>query len=227
MRPIAIKSGLRRNCLCAGSSALMLFVAHNRPEYWYLSLIAFVPFLWRLLQLNLRGAICLATTLATLFVLATEAGLLSVSPGPVLIKLLAFNIAFILFAFGVNRAKKRSGFDPLMIALLWFPIEYVLITYADVGSVFSVPDAGFGAAVSFCTLFGFAMGSLVIVLINALILWLFQCIVQRAATSDKITSSEIKVFNVHTDTVTLERGLYYLLCPRAPPHHLDLLKVSY
>ena len=72
MRPIAIKNGLRRNCLCVGSSAMFLYIAHNHPQFWYLSLIAFVPFLWRLLQVNLWGTLCLATTLGTIFVLATE-----------------------------------------------------------------------------------------------------------------------------------------------------------
>ena len=218
MRPIAIKSGLRSNCLCAGSSAMLLYIAHNHPQFWYLSLIAFVPFLWRLLQVNLWGAVCLATTLATAFVLATEGGRLFLSPGLVLLKLLSFNVVFVLFALGINRAKKMLGFDPLMIALLWFPIGYVLITYADVGKVFSsIPDAGFGAAVGFCTLFGFAMGSFVIVLINALILWLVTCIARKASAEDGAESKETKVLYVHTKTISLERGLYYLLGPRAPP----------
>ena len=217
MRPIAIKSGLRSNCLCAGSSAMLLYIAHNHPPFWYLSLIALVPFLWRLLHVNLGSSVCLAITLATTFVLATEGGSLLATPQLVFLKLFAFNVAFVLFALGINRAKRSIGFDPLMIALLWFPIEYVLITFGDVGSLFSIPDAGFGAAVSFCTLFGFAMGSFVIVLINALILWLVKCIVQKAAAADRLASEKPMAFATHFNDISLERGLNYSLCPRAPP----------
>lgn len=219
MRLRTIKSGFRSNFLCAGSSALMLYVAHNHPEFWYYSLIAFVPFLWRLLQVNLRSAVCLATMIATAFVLATEGSHLLVSPGIACFKLLMYNIAFVIFALGVIRAKRRLGFDPLMIALLWFPIEYVLITYADVERVFSIPDAGLGAAVSFCRLFGFALGSFAIVLVNALILWLLKWVDQEAGAVNRTASKKTRAFDFPTNSVAFERGLNFLLGPRAPPVH--------
>ncbi|MDH3892407.1 MAG: hypothetical protein OEV49_15140 [candidate division Zixibacteria bacterium] len=226
MRPVATKTNLRGNCLCAASSALMLYIAHNHPEFWYLSLIAFVPFLWRLLQVGLWDAVCLASTLASLFVLATNAFALLDAFGSVCFELVTYNIAFVAFALGINRAKTKLGFDPLMIALLWFPIEYVLIIYADVGSVFSVPDAGLGAAVSFCTLFGFALGSFVVVLVNALILWLAECIARKASADCRASSRETQTFYVQTNFVTLHCNLYYLLGPRAPPVVITWLERS-
>ena len=35
------------NFLCAGSSALLISVAHLYPEFWFVSLFALIPFLWR------------------------------------------------------------------------------------------------------------------------------------------------------------------------------------
>jgi hypothetical protein len=38
---------LLESFLCAGTSALLISVAHLYPEYWFVSLFALIPFLWR------------------------------------------------------------------------------------------------------------------------------------------------------------------------------------
>jgi len=38
---------LLENFLCAGSSALLISAAHLYPEFWFVSLFALIPFLWR------------------------------------------------------------------------------------------------------------------------------------------------------------------------------------
>ena len=55
---------LLNHFLFAGGSALILSIAHIYPEYWFVSLFALVPFLWRVTRANLPDSILLGIILA-------------------------------------------------------------------------------------------------------------------------------------------------------------------
>ena len=156
--------------LCAAGSAILLSFTHVFGELWFVSFFALVPFLWRLRHVNLRGAIWLGMMLATFFVCATSVSDLILAPKIFLLKLFSLNIAFALFGLLINSARKRLGFDPLFVALLWFPMEYLLIRYAGLETVFSVSNSGSSLIIGFCSLFGILAASLAIVLGNCLLL---------------------------------------------------------
>jgi apolipoprotein N-acyltransferase len=162
------------NVISTVVSSLLLALAYTNSALWYFSLFAFVPFLWRLCHVNLRGAVALGVVMATSFVLISSLYESPYISGKLFFRLFSFNAAFVVFASGVNRAKRSFGFDPLLIALLWFPIEFVLISFAEVGDIFSISKGGSKIVVGFCTLFGFVFGSLVVVLVNSLIIILLK-----------------------------------------------------
>ena len=203
--------------LCAAGSAILLSFAHVFGELWFISLFALVPFLWRLCHVNLRGAISLGMMLATFFVCATSVSDLIFAPKIFLLKLLSLNIAFALFALAIHRARKAFGFDPLFIALLWFPMEYVLIHYAHLGTIFSISNSGSSLVIGFYSLFGILLGSLAIVLGNSLLLLILRY-VRRWILSGKdlLTAGDKEVYPL-IDEVILERRWYYFPDIRAPP----------
>jgi hypothetical protein len=175
MESTARKGSFWINLSFAGCSAALLALAHHQPELWFISLVALVPFLWRLCSMASQGgAVSIGMMLATLFAFGTHLDDLIIDPRKFLIAILAANVAFAVFAFGVYRAKKSVGLDPLAIALMWFPTEYMLISYTGMGNIFSIPAAGSGIIISFCSLFGFLLGSLVVVLINLLFMMLVK-----------------------------------------------------
>ena len=203
--------------LCAAGSAILLSFAHVYPELWFISLFALVPFLWRLCHVNLRGAVSLGLMLATFFVLATNVSDLIFAPKTFLLKLFSLNVAFALFGFTINRVKKLLGFDPLFIALLWFPMEYALIHYAHLGNIFSISNTGPSLIIGFYSLFGILLGSLVIVLGNSLILliirYLGQWIISRR---ELLTESNKKTYPLFGEII-LRRSWYYFPDVRDPP----------
>jgi apolipoprotein N-acyltransferase len=203
--------------LAAASSAILLSFAHVYSELWLLSLFALVPFLWRLCQVNLKGAVSLGLMLATFFVCATSVRDLIFTPKLFLFKLLALNVTFIFFGLTINRARKYLGFDPLFIALLWFPIEYVLIEYAGLGSLFSVSNSGSSLVIGFCSLFGILLGSFAIVLINSLTIMFITYVEQRLGSNSRsLLPTDIESYPQLREVI-LERVWYNFPDRRSPP----------
>jgi len=210
-------SSVTRELPWAVSSAILLLVPRVDTEFWYLSVFALVPYLWRLYRVNTRDSIILSVLLATLFIFATGASELWLDPGAFFVKLLALNTSLALFGITLTRVRKRLGFNPLLIALLWFPTEYMLIRYAGLGNIFSITWDSPGLIVGFCSLFGVLLGSLVVVLGNALLLlilshvgrWICQC--QRSLTNSQSRRPDV------IDAVALEGRWRYSLDARGPP----------
>jgi len=203
--------------LCAAGSAILLSFARVFGELWFISLFALVPFLWRLCHVSLRGAVSLGMMLATFFVFATSVSELILAPKIFLLKLLSLNIAFALFALVIHRARKHLGFDPLFIALLWFPMEYVLIHYANLGTIFSISNSGSTLIIGFYSLFGILLGSLAVVLGNSLLLLILKYVAQRLTSSNELLTTSKKRSYTHFFEVILEQCWYCFPNVRAPP----------
>ncbi len=211
------KAELSANFVPAAGSAILLTFAHVHPEFWFISLFALVPFLWRLCHVNRKGALALGIILATTYVFATSTGDLLFAPKTFLFKLFSLNIAFALFSLAINRVKKALGFDPLFIALLWFPMEYLLIQYAHLGHIFSISFTGPSLIIGFSSLFGILLGSLVIVLGNSLILLFVRYVEQWVSSNENSVTESDKESYAPLDEVILERSWYYFPPPRSPP----------
>jgi len=207
------------NSLAALGSAILLSIAHANPDYWFVSLFALIPFLWRVCYVDAKGSIVLAIMLSTFFVLLTCFYQLMAYPAVFLFKLLSLNATFIVFAFGINRLKKSLGFDPLGIALIWFPIEYILISFANLGGVFSISEPGSKIVSGSCSLFGLILGSLIVVLINAVILWLLKYVIEKIRKkSDYLKKKSQRVYP-RLSRAIFERCRCCLPKPRSPPVH--------
>jgi len=214
---------LSTSFLAAAGSAILLSFARVYPVLWFISLFALVPFLWQLCHVSLRGAALLGAMLATFFVCATSVSDLVFAPKIFLFKLLTLNVAFAVFVVTINRVRKALGFNPLFIALLWFPIEYVLIHYAHLGTIFSTSNSGSSLVIGFCSLFGILLGSLAIVLSNSLLLLILRYVGQWILYhkhKGSLTESDNERYYVFNEVI-FEKCWFCFPDVRAPPLRMN------
>lgn len=208
---------LLEHFLCAGTSALLLSIAHIYPEYWFISLFALVPFLWRLNKVNLVGSVILGIMLAGCYAFVAYTAEILVAPSAFLFNLFCLSLIFSIFGIAVNRLKRFIGFNPVFIAALWLPLEYILAHHTGLGNIFTFSNSGSGFVVRFASLFGFLMLSFGIVLINSLILMFIEHVGQKGFSKSKFKfAKEIKIYLDFEGVIPVKRW-YYIPNPRAPP----------
>lgn len=207
----------RENIICGASSAIMFAFAHVHHELWFISFFALVPFLWRLCYVNRPGALVLGMILATTYVFATSIASLVTAPQAFLFKLCSLNVAFAVFALAINRVRKHLGFNPLFIALLWFPLGYVLVQYADLNDFFYQSHAGLNLVSGFGSLLGILLWSFVIILGNSLILIFARDALRKLFRRSKFRSENDRWRLVHSIEPVISRHWYCVPNRRAPP----------
>lgn len=156
--------------LCAGSSALLISVAHAYPELWFFSLFALVPFLWRAIRVSLLEAGVLGGMLGLSYAFVATPIESWTSLGASVLTLVSLTFLFAIYGIVVNRIKKSLGFNAIFIAALWLPLEYAISHSANLGSLIAVAPDESGLLFRFGSLFGLLMVSFVIIVVNALIL---------------------------------------------------------
>ncbi|MFH1373178.1 MAG: hypothetical protein ABII79_05220 [bacterium] len=160
--------------ICAGSSALLISAAQLHPEVWFLSIVALVPFLGRVIRASRAESLLLGVILATCYALVARANDLWIAPGPFLLKFLVLNLVFCIYALAVNRLKKTIGFHVIFVAALWLPLEYLLDRVAGIGSIFTLAAGDSSFVIRIGSLFGMLMISFVVVIANSLIVILLK-----------------------------------------------------
>ncbi len=206
--------------LCAWASALLISISHLRPEFWFVSLFALIPFLWRAIRVRLFESVLLGAVLATTYCLISINAASWQSLDAFLIKLLLLNVFFALYGIVVNRIASRVGFDAIfIIAVLWLPIEYVLSHYTRMGSILCFPEANSALLTRVGSLFGVLTISFLVVFINSLILIVSESFVRASChgASLGIPGIDDQRFCPTLKEFILEKRWYYFLSPRAPP----------
>jgi apolipoprotein N-acyltransferase len=203
--------------LGAGTSALILSLAHIYPAYWFVSLFALLPFFWRLTRANPSRSVVLGISLAFCYAFVAFTDEILVSPPIFLFRLFLLSLIFSAFGIAVNRTKRYIGFNAALIAVLWLPLEYFLTHYAHLGSIFTFPETDSALLLRIGSLFGILLVSFVIVLINLLILILLKRVVQALSAGKTFPAREDKRRYPTFKDIILQRRWYYFPDPRAPP----------
>lgn len=214
---ISLNDQLRSNLLAAGSSAMMLAFAHVHAQLWFVALVALVPFLWRLGSVDRRQASILGMMLATLYMVATMSGELVVAPKTFLFELAALNAAFAIFGYAINRLSVRMGFNPLLIALVWFPLGLVLAQVANLGDVMLFGQAGPELLLGFGSLAGILFWSVVMVLINGLTLMLARFIQRKLIRRRSVRRAVIRRIYIFIQVFPLSVRWALIPSRRGPP----------
>ncbi len=221
LRPLCEDKTLQflEDFLGAGTSALILSVAHIYPAYWFISLFALLPLFWRLTRANLTRSVVLGISLAGCYAFVAFFAEVLLFPWTFLVKFLLLSLIFSAFAITVNRTKKYLGFNAFLIPFLWLPLEYVLSHYAHLGSIFAFPEVNSILLIRIGSLFGVLMISFVVVLINSLFLILLKRLVQALSSRKTLPVKEDKGLYPAFKHIILQKRWYDFHDPRAPPVH--------
>ncbi len=157
--------------LYAGASALFLLLAHV-SNCWYLSFVALIPFLYKSNRSSEAAGMRLGFFLGISFLTVAGIDTLVVTPWMALLRISLGTALFSLFGWTLARVRRRWGFQPILVALLWVALEAGLM-HAGIGDgLFSETELSLSVPMwhSIATLFGCLIVALIIVLINSLLL---------------------------------------------------------
>lgn len=198
---------------------MLISIAHLYPQFWFVSLFALVPFLWRAIRASLGGAVILGCLLATSHYLVTFPAGSGATAGVFVLKLLGINAIFALYAAAVNRIGRHIGINAVFVAALWLPLEYALSRYSGLGSLFALSAFEFGWPVMtrIGSLFGALMISFIIVFVNTLVLLCVNQVARALRARSGLSASADKPTYASFKVKLPDGHWYYYSDPRAPP----------
>jgi len=217
----------------AGASALLLLIANLFPEYWYFSFFALTPFLYRIIKAScgersrtmpgesFRLGFLFGLSFFGVSLLDSPLG----TPLPSLLKLLLGTGLFAIFGWTVGWARKRWGFYPSVVALLWVGLEIGLLKLGFIqgllGKAESPPlQAGFSTHPFFhglVGLFGFLTVSAIIVLLNSLLALAIVKTLEIIKPRGHTVKQEERTWEVCSVPGLFAQRVYLVPEGRAPP----------
>nr|MBN2278935.1 hypothetical protein [candidate division Zixibacteria bacterium] len=162
--------------LSACSSAFLFGLSRTCPELQFIIFLALVPMLRYVIRSSRRESIIIGLIVAFLsFVLIfTSDQSISLTGG--LFKFLLLLIIFPLYAAIINRLARMTGFNAILAAAVWLPLEYIWRRLFGSDSLI-IPPMGFSRFITgMATILGVLLVAFLVVLVNYVFLTLFTAI---------------------------------------------------
>ena len=210
----------------AGSSALLLHLVNLFPEYWYVSFFALTPFLYRIIKATPSESLRLGFLFGLSFFAVSVINSPVVSPYSSLLKLLSGTGLFALFGWTVGLARKRWGFNPSIVALLWVGLEMGLVKLGmnQSGSYLGFVSGLLGEGefshpffAGLVALFGFLAVSAIIVLFNSLLVLLLLKTLEITRPRGRTVQEDERVWDLFSTPWFFPKKIYLVPEGRAPP----------
>jgi apolipoprotein N-acyltransferase len=205
------------NFLFAGSSALLLLIAGLRQDHWYLSFFALTPFLYRILRGTPDESLRLGLLFGISFFGASSIPSLFISPAAALVRLFGGTALFALFGWTVGQARKRWGFSPSIVAVLWVALGIGLTKFGLTGGFLG--EAGFSHPFlhSLAGLLGFLAVSAIIVFLNSLLVLAIVRTLEAARRWGNQSARNKRTWNLSFTRNLFAEKVYLVPEGRAPP----------
>ncbi len=203
--------------LFAGSSALLLLLSCLWPDLWFLSFLALVPFLHRIVHAHPRQALRLGFLLGVSYFAINLANPLYTDPGATLLRLVIAIGLCAAFGWSVAMARRRWGFNPLLTALLWVVFELILIRAGFAHGLLAELDVGTGLLFRSGILFGFLAISFIVVLINAIVVQAIEKVISLARARGTVYPESERTWDPFLVPGLAAQKLYLAASNRAPP----------
>ena len=203
--------------LFAGSSALLLLSACLWPDLWFLSFLALVPFLHRVIRAHPVQALRLGVLLGVSYFTINLANPLWTHTAATLLKL---GVAIALcgaFGWTVAVVRRHYGFNPLTTALLWVVFELVLIRAGFAHGLLAELNVGSGLLLRSAILFGFLAVSFIIVLCNAILVLAIDTAMALARARGTVYPESERTWDPFLTPGLAAQRLYLAAANRAPP----------
>lgn len=155
----------------AGTSAALLLIINLFPNFWFLSFLALLPFIYRSSRSSVRHALRMGLIFGVTYFLNAEINTLTIDPGAALLNLFAGIALAGILGLAIGFAGRRWGTNPVLMALIWTGFQFACIRLTGVGTFFGNIEITLPLFRTLSALFGFIIVSLIIVLANTLLLW--------------------------------------------------------
>jgi len=218
-----IPSGARRaeDFLYAGSSALLLLGANLFPQYWLASFVALVPLLSRIIKAGAGRALRLGTYFGLSFFGVLLLDLCIISPVAGLFKIACGTALFGLFGWTVAWGRRRWGFNPLIVSLLWIGLELAVIKLGFATGLLAGAKAGHPAFHGMAALFGFLSISFLIVLLDSLIISAIDAVSTLAPARESVSLRGERKWDLLLPPGPVAFELFFVPDVRGPPCSID------
>lgn len=201
----------------AGTSALLLLVANLFPHYWYVSFFALTPFLYRIIKASPGESLRLGLLLGLSFFGASMPGLLAGSAASPLLKLLCGTALFGLFGCTVGLARRRWGFNPSVVALLWVGLQAGLMKFGCASGLLWEGGWSHPFLHGLIGLFGFLAASAIIVFLNSLFLLVILKTLETTRPRVDRAARDQTVWSLRFTRNLFAEKVYLVPEGRAPP----------
>lgn len=202
----------------AGSSAALLLIVNLYPDYWFLAFISLVPFIHRFTGTSLAGAIRLGFLFGLAYFGAYGLNTIFVAVPAIMGKIILGTAMFTLLGAGIGLIRRRIGFNPILIALVWAFTEYILIKLGITVSLFGKIEATLPVFHTLSTLFGLVIVSFIIVLVNSIIFLAVRKVARVTAGGRKFLSTKcLKSWDLRLEWQLPGRLFYFIPEVRGPP----------
>jgi len=198
-------------------SAFLLSTAHSHPEIWFISLFSLVPFLARVKRSGWSEMLVSSVSFASIYAILMISTKSLITPQSLLLKIGLLNLIFVVFGMGIKLLHKSIWFNPVFIAALWLPLEFAINRYIGLGAIFALPDHGHDLVYRMASMFGFLTVSFFIILINSIILLLFDQIFLRGVPEFTYNALGIRRLATSLEIHKLFSERYFTINTRAPP----------
>ncbi len=203
--------------LYAGSTAALLSIAKLYPDYWFVTFIALVPFLWRCAGGNRQESIRVSILLALLYVFVTTNFWQTIHILPVATRLIVYISLFLTYGLFVSAVSNRIGFQAVYVAAFWIPIEYCLTFFLKWEPICTLPPDSSLFYIKFGSLFGLIMITFVIVFVNVLIMAICESIVRSARRYNRSVSRRKYLSRFYECIIYCKHQYYSFPTGRGPP----------
>ncbi|MFH1372617.1 MAG: hypothetical protein ABII79_02330 [bacterium] len=208
--------------LFAGISAFLLLISQLFPGQWYLSLFALIPFLVRVRRANVTEAMRLGFLLGFFYLSILELNTLVLSPLPAIGRVIGGTVLFTAFGGAITWTRRRWGFSPIFVALLWVAFEAAIIKLGIAHSVLGEAEFSGHFVHGLVVLFGFLIISFIIVLCNTLIIAAVEKAWSRAKNRKFSDSVGERTWGLHFTTRLFADKFYLVSEIRGPPRVYSL-----
>ena len=218
------QSGIRRigllwveSFIFAGATACLLLIARLFPDYWYLSLVALLPFLARVYRASAMEALRLGFLLGFTFFLVSGLNTLLLTPFLSIAKILAGAALFAAFGGAVGWTRQRWGFNPTIVALLWVAFELGLTRLGLISSMLGEAEFSGPFFHGLAALFGFLIISFIVVLCNSLIVAVIDKAISLAKTRRFVRTVGGRTWALYSPNGFFAQKFYLVPEGRGPP----------
>ena len=204
----------------AGSSALLLLIVNLFPAYWYFSFFALTPFLYRIIKATPSESLRLGFLFGLSFFGVSLVDFPIGSPLPSLLQLVFGAGIFAFFGWTAGWARKRWGFYPSIVALLWVGLEIGIVKLGFINGLFGKTEFShpfFGGLVG---LFGFLTVSAIIVLLNSLLVLLIVKTLEVTRPRGKTVHEQKRIWDFSSTPGLFAQKAYLVPEGRAPPWNI-------